>query len=124
MIKNTDEALKDYLGISDLFTDKNNVTRELLNEIVSYASYNWSNYKSIALVKPNSKLSNTELELLNNLPDILDLGFYSKVLLFSPKINLNKNNHKALIKLLYRGLLSVYKVYINNNDTYLLKKRG
>jgi len=36
-----------------------------------------------------------------------------------------KNNvNEALIKLLYRGLLTVYRVYINNQDTYILKKRG
>lgn len=120
---NTNEALNNFIGNNNLYSDKNNVTRELLNEIVTYVSYNWSDYKKIALVKPNSKLTDTELNLLNTLSDTLDLGYISKALLFSKALNLNKNNHKALIKLLYRGLLSVYRIYINNQDTYILKKR-
>jgi len=106
-----------------------NVTKEKLEEIRRTSKF--SEKYAISQAKAAKKVSGTEETVFEKLPDELDLGTWSDVLLYSPVEEiryLSKAEHTAFIKLVDRGWFQVYRVAKPVSDqypsgfTYVLKK--
>lgn len=105
------------------------VTPSALNDLnqISHMSFK----QCLRYVKPGKVTSKTELNIWASLPNEKDLGPFSNILLYGHELPMKLNAHKALIKLVKRGWLKVYKVHrhpqtgtrVDNHPfTFILKK--
>lgn len=88
---------------------KIDVTREELLKIKDIEKGTFY-YNVVQRASPGGDLSKLERKLLSLLPDEIDLGCFSKVLLYGKNLPKERYKHIALLKLIQRRYFKVYKV--------------